>query len=788
MILLFLLATQIDLNKASLNEIYKLPIDSIIAQRIYEYRDIHGNFQSVYELRKIKGLDGEILEKIKPLVKIAVPFPPRTEWGSILNEQKKLANEEPPSKAAIDEWEDLIRSPMYINKATFNDLLIIDRMTAIDAAAIMRHLQFRSIKSSRDLRRIKELSHYASSSLRKYVQFKETPPTKKPSGSLRLKLDNLNRLDIGEYENICTRISYLESAIEAFDTTLMDLKNVYGWTDEECNILRNNLSEKLATLKSTHPEPQLNARLKMNYQRRLRLGLHYNKYHNLYKGYIGISNLGLINRFYLGNYRVVWGEALMIDNSDEYRARIYSRSVGIFGDLTENYSYDLFGAAGSFRFPIFGLCIMPSFFYSNNLRDAIVNPDQSIWRIYQYSEDFSLSQEKVKEESYGINISISPFEKFNPGTQIGFEAMKIDYDKRFNPDIKWIDIPFDKYDPAFYPEITTLSNDSSRLFYGTTFRIPIVNTFVSGEFVKQHDRLNPTYAFLIKGRIQYDYLYLNLLFRHYDISYDNPFFRGFSEYRRFEDTPFEKPYALLDPEYVTIYDDPTPKPEQGVYFETRYQITRNIILTKAYVDIFRNLAHNLVNKRGYIEVEFQPVWPVRIRFAQKFIRKHLPRPILPTLSKTNESTIRIFFFLSNYDALRVETRFGNVDLTAADGDDLILNGGFLAFSYEHNFLKGFSVEGGVALWSTDGMSQWIFEDVGIDFLAGYGMKYYVVSSQKIGNLLFKLKYRQKFTHLPHTGLYNNPDIYYPNFPGVSVQDFTNTENSTRINLQLDYLF
>ena len=138
--------------------------------------------------------------------------------------------------------------------------------------------------------------------------------------------------------------------------------------------------------------------------------------------------------------------------------------------------------------------------------------------------------------------------------------------------------------------------------------------------------------------------------------------------------------------------------------------------------------------------------------------------------------------------MRVETRFGNVDLTATEGDDLDLSGGYLSFSFEHNFLSGFSTEGGFVLWATDGMSQWIFEDVGIDFLSADGMKYYVIASQKIGSMLAKLKFRQKFTQIPHTGLHNNEDIYYPELPGIRVHDFINQENSTLISLQLDYLF
>ena len=806
MLLLLLLTSQLDLNRAPLGEIYKLPVDSTVARRIYEYRVLYGHFASVYELRRIEGIDGVTFETIKPLVKIAVPFPERTEWGSILFEQKKLASEEPPAKAAIDVWEDLIRSPMNVNEATFDELLNIDRMTPIDAAAILRHRRHRTIRSARDLRRVRDLSYYAYTSLRKYVQYEPEPLIKKPYGSVRLRFESTNRLDIGEDENIATRISSLETAVSEFDTVATKLMDVYGWAASHVTGLRHNLNYELDSLRTYLARPTVDLRIKINYQQKLRAGLSYrdvaaiksredsvfsesiDNYLRDAKGYVGIAHIGPVQKFLIGNYRIVWGEGLMLDNSDEYRARIYARSSGVYGDLTDNFGYKLFGAAGVFLFNWQNAAFKPSFFYSNTMRDAILNPDGSIWRTFNNPYGFRIYKDNVNEQAYGVSFGIAPLEKASPGTQVSLQAMRLAYDRALNPDPRWIDIPQDRYDPYFYPEITTLSDDSIRQFLGATFVIPVFNTFISGEIVRQQDDENPAWAYLVRSRIQYDYLYLNILYRHFDPGYDNPFNRGFSEYRRFEDTPFERPYALVDPEYSSLYDDPVPKAEEGLYLETRYQLTRNFLLTRAYLDVSRNLSHNLLNQRGYVEFEYQPIWPVRLRFSQKIIRKHLPRAVQSTLSTTHESALRCFFYLPNYDAIRVEARFGTVDLTARDAEDLALDGGFLSFSFQHNFSNALSFEGGFALWKTDGMSQWIFEDVGIDFLYGDGVKFYVVSSQKIGNLLLRTKFAQKFTQIRHNGLYSNPDLYYPDLPGYPVYDFTDNENNTRINLQLDYLF
>jgi hypothetical protein len=789
LIVFFLISAQVDLNRATLADIYTLPVDSSIAYRIYEYRHLYGNFESVYELRKIDGIDAILFEKIKPLVKIANPFPPRTEWGSILHEQKKLAAEEPPAKAAIDEWEDLLLSPMYVNDLTFDDLLMIDRMTPIDAAAVVKRMNYKEIKSNRDLRRSRYLTYYAYTSLRRYVTYVDEPSPKTPSGSLRLRMSTDNRFDTGEDdENYATRISYLETTLQDFNEYALDLINVYGWTQAQTDDMEQHLIDELDSLRNTHPAPAFVARLKANYQKRLRVGFVVTSRHEIYKGYVSLTDLGPIHRFYLGNYRVVWGEGLMIDNSDEYRARIVDRSKGIFGDLTDNYTYDLFGAAGKFNLHIAGAALKPQFFYSTTLRDAVINPDGTVWRFYPGPFRFSRFIDAVNETAYGVNVAVEPFMEKHPGAELAFEILQIEYDKAFNPSHIWIDLPLDKYDPLFYPEITALSSDSTRLYYGGIFQIPVNNMYVSGEVVRQEYDTTQAYAYVVKGRIQYDYLYLTALYRHYDIGYDNPFNRGFSEYRRFEDTPLERPYALVDPEYVSLYDDPTPKPEDGVYLETRFQITRHLLLSRAYLDLYRNIAHSLTNQRAYFEFEFRPVWSVRLRLGQKFARKYLPRPIEATVSLTRETSARVFFYLSDFDAIKVEVRYGQVGLTAEEGSDTRISGGFLACSYNRNFLKDFTVEGGLAVWSTDGMSQWIFEDVGIDFLSGYGMKFYVVSTQRIGNLLLKMKFRQKFTTIPHTGLYNDEDIYYPDMPGVHVYDYMNNETNTRVNLQLDYIF
>ena len=61
----------IDINKAQLEDIIILPsIGPVIAQRIINYRNQHGHFQNIEELKNVKGIGSKKFEKIKPFIHV----------------------------------------------------------------------------------------------------------------------------------------------------------------------------------------------------------------------------------------------------------------------------------------------------------------------------------------------------------------------------------------------------------------------------------------------------------------------------------------------------------------------------------------------------------------------------------------------------------------------------------------------------------------------------------------------------------------------------------------------
>lgn len=793
MIILILILSVIDINNCSYEELKTLPLEEYSIERILNYKYEYGYFSSVYDLLKV--LTPEEFKNIKDMVAILPRKDVRNIPYYLLSIQSRLASEERPSEVLMNEWEILAFRPMNINKVSFDELMKIEGVNFLDAINAARYVRgWRGIRYISDLRSAPYLTSYAYRKIRDYAT--TTTPQKYPIVSGYTKFSTSNWSYPENEDRIKTNTSYIDAILE---NTRNDNLPAYkrlkyaGWSDEEISYLRNRLTEEkeeILKLKTINLRRDLYIKTNLVIQKNIETGILFNEentgnYFN--KWFIGVKDIGFLKNFYIGNYNVTLGEGLIFENTDDILSRFYDKTEGVFGDITQTKQYKTNGFAFKLkpnRFKIIG-------FWSKDKKDGILNRDSTLNMYFSNPYDIAVFRDVFTEEVYGgsFGVNLSKFFIFPFGTTIAINALNVKLDKAIKLSSEDLEYKFDA-DEITDDVYTRRIEGNIKKFAGLSFMTAIRNFGIKGEYSAQisDDNKYISSAYILNLRYQLENFYLHTLLRHYDISYDNPYARPFMEQKRYDDTPFEKPYRLLDPLYSEIVNDPVPKPEEGIYVETRYEFNRYFILTKAYVDLWRNLAVGLPNFRAQYEFELRPIYPLRIRLAHKYQEKYRSRVTVPTKSKTNEFTFRIYALLLDRDYLDARIRIGFVEFPSTEKykENVSIDGGYMSIGYEHNITKNLSIYGGYAIWTTNGMSQWIFEDTGIDFLYGDGDKFFVSINDRISeNLFLRFKIRKKTEVNYFTGLeISGGDYHYEEDVPTYIKSFKESKTNYTLQMQI----
>jgi hypothetical protein len=789
-----------DLNTATLQELQELEgLDSQQVSELYTYIYETGGLQSIYDVMEIPGFGAFELEYLRHNCVVVPPSEGRVS-PNVISIMERLAAEDGPGDAAVDMWENYLLRPIPINSATSWQLRSLDRVSLIDAAAVENRLKtLGSVSGIYSLRNVDNLTYYGYRNMRDYVSVRELDLSSMEFfGSYRMVINGGDGRDDDE-EGLSTMLSDLRSArydIEDGGRGYSDADSI-AWTER----LNSESTELQQAINVTGWEHRIRVGLGDRFRGGIRLsrgrnsasgfGLltdlelgDLNNRYDVAKGFASMENIGAVNHVVLGNYNISLGQGLMIDNSDELMYRSTYRTWGLYPDLTSTRQFALTGGAIEVQAgPFLGYG-----FFSNSGRDALRSIDGTPNVLVMSSTRTSIYADVVKETTYG-GYGFYDFGGFLPyGTALGLGGMNITYSDSIVPDPAAMEIPGDAQNWDC-PEYDVLTAGKSSSFTGISAQTIIDNVSLEGEYVRQD---NETSAMLARGRWQNDYFYLLGIWRHYDLGYNNPYNRGFTEQLRYDDTVFEKPYYLNDPIASQLAQWPTPKPEEGLYIESRFQISRSITFTKVYLDLWRSIPWNFNNYRFQGEVEYRPDFPIRFRLKCKYQEKTKMHDVIPTTSRTTEYTFRTFFLPTDHDYFDVQLRVGMVELTPNPryGDDRLMSGGYIAARWEHNFSDNLSVLGGTTLWSTNGMSQWEFEDTGIDFLDGDGTKLYVTMKNNLSdNLQLRLRVLRKDTFYPRTDLYRpDPDdsFYYEGDPNSPVRDFSDHVTEYGIRCQLDF--
>ncbi len=658
---------KLDINSASFLEISRLPISRELAERIYERITYQGRLQSVYELNDIKGMTPKIFLKIKPLV-VVKPFVQKTEREerieNLYYELERWEGNEGTNQALVDLWIEQALEPLNINNMRFDQLLNLQGVSPVDAAAIIKYRnQVGRIYSARDLRSAPYLSYYGYRSARDFVTF-ETPESHMEfHGHLLTRMHNT---------------PFLSEEAEAVD--LIPLEKI-----------------------SNH-YPNMYTRFLGSIGRNIHLG--YSYYHSLNepyiyqdlgftqipkgKVYVGIHNQHLgpleVRKFYLGNYSLAFGQGVVMENTDFFQPRKSGlgwrkRFLGLSGDNSRTREYKLTGAAAELAFRNATLFLFGSY----DKRDAILNTTPVLIdgeehypmnqlivldQRFEYAPSDSLRQRRdlswrnsVTELLYGTHFAYDLF----PATQLGVTYYESAYDRLIRPDINEIietdntTLADNEIYNAYGGPVSDGENPiwsaakSFRRVYGFDFRTVYQNVAFQGEYAEldKSDGVlsgNP-HALVLNAYVQYNSLYLFALYRNYSLEFDNPYQRSFSNYRRYKRTMYEDYFYLQDDLYGQLYtNNPQPQPEKGFYLLSRYQVNRNFVLTMEY-DNWRRVSDDATQHRLRGTLEFRPIFPLRIYLRQKYQGRETLNNLTTEYFENYEFRGTVRMRLSRYDEL-----------------------------------------------------------------------------------------------------------------------------------------
>jgi hypothetical protein len=819
----------LDLNRATLEQLTALPITSQQAEDIYQHRYYTAWFESVYDLRQIRSIDQETLEMLKPLVMVSHytdldDVEQRREELSNLIEN--LGNSEGQQEGISDVWEDFLMTPRNINGMFYNEVNSIPNVSPIDAAAIIQRTSRQdSIADYRDLRNTPGITYYAARNLQNYVYY------------------NNKNLQPGHlYLNY--QFKYYDGARDdELDGLVVRPRNDRAPSVMNKLRMRYNLQWRAGMMSYNQKGEKTTGQKKMDELWRD------GKFYFGWENYLSKQHDDYL-KVYAGNYRATFGEGLVMENTDFFSSRktgmgYGKRITGITPDLSRTQEFALRGLAAEYSRANFNL----AFYGSSDKKDAVLynsngdnkfggdegksrsqkdqvfsyiimsdRPDAE-WVAANPTDRLAPVKDALQENIFGGHAEYSPI----IGTTFGFSQYIASYDRDFIvpatldslKKVLWMvssDWDKSKFTDAEIVNLYSTDTDSYsrnyRQVYGFDFRTVLPNFSLEGEYAELDKGRgflfggNPK-ALVVSALNQYDNLQFITLYRDYDLDFDNPYARSFSEGSKLEDTILEKDYYLSNPTLVDMYYNcPQAQAEKGVYFETRYQFSRFFTLNNAYIDLWERKSDARRGTRFQGELEFRPIFALRFRLKQKYQVKRDDDAVERNRSTSSETTFSIRSLLSKRDYISFEYRYTQVymppytnltndpDAIPANGANSIgeaetlIHGDYLAADYTHNFNAKLSVSGSCMFWNGHGVSHWDWEDMEIDFMGSRGVKYWVTFEDRVANNLYlSLKFRVKHYQAQEIdSRYYNEDLTDP----LYARNVRNTEHAIRI--QIDYKY
>jgi competence protein ComEA len=173
------LRSRIDLNQARRVDLVVLPgVGEGLAQRIVRYREEHGGFRSVDDLRRVQGVGPTLLARLRPLVRVQDGVaeeesgPAETLTTVSIQARQKANTAARPAPSAKSEK---LTSPININRATAAELQTLPGIGPKLAQRVLDERAHGRFKSVDDLRRVAGIGVKTLDRLRPYVTVESMP-------------------------------------------------------------------------------------------------------------------------------------------------------------------------------------------------------------------------------------------------------------------------------------------------------------------------------------------------------------------------------------------------------------------------------------------------------------------------------------------------------------------------------------------------------------------------------------------------------------------------------------
>jgi hypothetical protein len=419
----------------------------------------------------------------------------------------------------------------------------------------------------------------------------------------------------------------------------------------------------------------------------------------------------------------------------------------------------------------------------------------------------------MNEKVLGANLKFDLL----PGTYVGLTGMEMKYKNNafgdsaaqyFNPMPSTIYIETNRIEPRDADVVQGYDNRKLGPFrdvVGAEMGAVYRNASFQGEYAKLATSEEESFmsralhngpeAWIGSAYLQYENFNMLALYRDYDLGYDNPYNRAFSETNRYDQTLVGDEFRLWNPLFAYLSDnEPQAKAERGFFFTTRYQVTRHITINYLEYDNYFRKTDNTQQQRVTLSVEYRPIFPVRFRVRQRYSDRNGKSTDDVRDFKGWDSRYEARFFLSQFDRLDFLYSTTNVvfgprpRLSGAAGGGVTELGtraipaqAFQA-KFTHNFTPGLSTTFSSEIY--DGF-LYNFEDNEFIAFDGRGFRNWALVRSRLSN---ELSWRLKYTvdhQLPvtHIDVRNFQDLTGANPEGRNGKD---TENSFRF--QLDYTF